>query len=108
MTAPAPLVRLHHASFGYADRRVVTGADLELHQGEVVALLGPNGSGKSTLVRGILGLTTTQGGDVELFGTPRERFTEHTRIGYVPQRHSLSASVRDWTYPFASIRWSVT
>ena len=94
MTAPAPLVRLHHASFGYADRRVVTGADLELHQGEVVALLGPNGSGKSTLVRGILGLTTTQGGDVELFGTPRERFTEHTRIGYVPQRHSLSTSVR--------------
>ena len=94
MTAPPPLVRLHGASFGYADRLVVSGVDLELHQGEVVALLGPNGSGKSTLVRGILGLTAEQGGDVELFGTPRERFTDHTRIGYVPQRHSLSASVR--------------
>ena len=94
MTHHAPLVRLHGASFGYADRRVVSNADLELHSGEVVALLGPNGSGKSTLVRGILGLTTAQGGDVELFGTPRDRFTEHTRIGYVPQRHSLSASVR--------------
>jgi len=94
MTGHPALVRLHGASFGYADRLVVSGVDLELHQGEVVALLGPNGSGKSTLVRGILGLTAEQGGDVELFGTPRERFTEHTRIGYVPQRHSLSASVR--------------
>ncbi len=90
----APILRLRSASFGYADRAVVSGIDLDLHRGEVVALLGPNGSGKSTLVRGILGLTTQQGGRVELFGTPRERFTDHTRIGYVPQRHSLSASVR--------------
>ena len=94
MTDQSPLVRLHGASFGYTDRPVVSGVDLELHAREVVALLGPNGSGKSTLVRGILGLTAQQGGDVELFGTPRDRFTEHTRIGYVPQRHSLSASVR--------------
>jgi zinc transport system ATP-binding protein len=89
-----PLLRLRSASFGYAERAVVTGVDLELRRGEVVALLGPNGSGKSTLVRGILGLTTRQAGVVELFGTPQERFTEHTRIGYVPQRHSLSTSVR--------------
>jgi zinc transport system ATP-binding protein len=89
-----PLLRLRSASFGYAHRRVVSEVDLELREGEVVALLGPNGSGKSTLVRGILGLTPLQGGSVELFGVPRDRFTEHTRIGYVPQRHSLSASVR--------------
>ena len=68
--------------------------DLSVHPGEVVALLGPNGSGKSTLVRGALGLVERQGGEVLLLGTPRERFDEHTRIGYVPQRHSLSTSVR--------------
>ena len=37
MTEPPPLIRLHGASFGYADRLVVSGVDLELHQGEVVA-----------------------------------------------------------------------
>ena len=51
-----PLVELRSASFGYADRRVVTEVDLAVRPGEVVALLGPNGSGKSTLVRGVLGL----------------------------------------------------
>ena len=60
MTDQPPLVRLHGASFGYADRPVVSGVDLELHPREVVALLGPNGSGKSTLVRGILGLTRSR------------------------------------------------
>ncbi|GAA4403562.1 metal ABC transporter ATP-binding protein [Fodinibacter luteus] len=96
MTTPStsPLVRLRSAAFGYADRPVVSGVDLDVSAGEVVALLGPNGSGKSTLVRGILGLADRHAGEVELFGTPLDRFDEHTRIGYVPQRHSLSASVR--------------
>ena len=89
-----PLVELRSASFGYADRRVVTEVDLAVRPGEVVALLGPNGSGKSTLVRGVLGLVDRQGGEVLLLGTPLERFHEHTRLGYVPQLHSLSASVR--------------
>ena len=90
----APLIELRSASFGYTDRRVVSDVDLAVHPGEVVALLGPNGSGKSTLVRGVLGLVERQGGEILLLGTPRERFDEHTRIGYVPQRHSLSTSVR--------------
>lgn len=89
-----PVLRLRSASFGYADRVVVSHVDLDVRSGDVVALLGPNGSGKSTLVKGLLGLDDHLGGDVELFGVPRERFRDFTRIGYVPQRHSLSASVR--------------
>ncbi|MBR7744102.1 metal ABC transporter ATP-binding protein [Phycicoccus sp. BSK3Z-2] len=94
MSPDVPLIDLRSAAFGYADRTVVSGVDLTVDAGEVVALLGPNGSGKSTLVRGLLGLAEQHGGEALLLGTPRDRFTEHTRIGYVPQRHSLSASVR--------------
>lgn len=90
----APIIELRRASFGYADQPVVTGANLTVRPGEVVAVLGPNGSGKSTLVRGLLGLNDHLGGDVELFGQPRESFSDFARLGYVPQRHTLSASVR--------------
>jgi zinc transport system ATP-binding protein len=90
----APILQLARASFGYADRRVVHDASLTVWPGEVVAVLGPNGSGKSTLVRGLLGLNDHLGGDVELFGQPRESFSDFARLGYVPQRHTLSASVR--------------
>lgn len=89
-----PIIRLEGASFGYGDLAVISDVDLTVSAGEVVAVLGPNGSGKSTLVRGLLGLNDQVAGRVELFGVPRDGFTEHSRIGYVPQRHTLSSSVR--------------
>ena len=89
-----PILELTRAAFGYADQVVVQGATLTVHSGEVVAVLGPNGSGKSTLVRGLLGLNDQLGGEVRLFGEPRETFGDFARLGYVPQRHTLSASVR--------------
>ncbi|WP_082553399.1 metal ABC transporter ATP-binding protein [Phycicoccus sp. Root101] len=89
-----PIIELRRASFGYADQTIVQAADLTVHAGEVVAVLGPNGSGKSTLVRGLLGLNDQLGGEVRLFGQPRDSFHDHARLGYVPQRHTLSASVR--------------
>jgi zinc transport system ATP-binding protein len=88
------IVSLREASFGYADQAVVSGVSLDIHAGEVVAILGPNGSGKSTMVKGILGLNDHIGGQVELFGTPFDQFRDHARMGYVPQRHTLSTSVR--------------
>ena len=88
-----PVIRLRGASFGYSDRRVVADVDLDIRAGETVALLGANGSGKSTLVKGLLGIADRLGGEVDLFGTPQQRFTRRYLIGYVPQRHTLSASV---------------
>jgi zinc transport system ATP-binding protein len=93
MTAQT-ILELDRATFGYADQPVLTAATLRVSPGEVVAVLGPNGSGKSTLVRGVLGLNDQLGGTVRLFGTPREDFTDMALLGYVPQRHTLSASVR--------------
>ena len=88
-----PVIEAHHLAVGYGDTAVVRDADLVVHAGERVAVLGANGSGKTTLVRGVLGLATVMGGRLLLFGTPAEKFTDRARIGYVPQRHTLGASV---------------
>ncbi len=94
MSTGAPIISLRHAAFGYAESAIVRDVSLDIFPSEVVALLGPNGSGKSTLVKGLLGLSDHLGGEVRLFGTPRARFHDHARLGYVPQRHTLSSSVR--------------
>ncbi|AKU16573.1 metal ABC transporter ATP-binding protein [Luteipulveratus mongoliensis] len=96
MTNPvaSTVISLKSASFGYADQAIVRRVDLTIGSGQVVALLGPNGSGKSTLVRGLLGLNEHLGGEVQLFDEPLDRFKDRYRLGYVPQRHTLSASVR--------------
>ena len=40
----------HHVSFGYDDRRVLDGFELEVAPGEHVGVTGPSGVGKSTLI----------------------------------------------------------
>ncbi|QRM57199.1 sn-glycerol-3-phosphate ABC transporter ATP-binding protein UgpC [Sinorhizobium sp. BG8] len=64
-------------SFGSAD--IIKGIDLDIADGEFVALVGPSGCGKSTLLRIISGLESASGGDIALDGrivneaNPRER-----------------------------------
>jgi zinc transport system ATP-binding protein len=88
-----PVVALRDASVAYDGRTAVSGVDLVVGPGEVVAVLGANGSGKSTVVRAVVGLLPLTSGTLELFGTPRDRFREWTRLGYVPQRGGATTGV---------------
>jgi ATP-binding cassette, subfamily F, member 3 len=49
------LLKLEHATLGYADTPVLSGVDWAILAGERIGLLGPNGAGKSTLLRAIAG-----------------------------------------------------
>ncbi|MCF6743216.1 ATP-binding cassette domain-containing protein [Blastococcus sp. KM273128] len=86
-------VGLRGASIGYGDVPVVQDVDLTVHPGEALAVLGSNGSGKTTLARGLLGLASVLGGEVTVLGAPVGRLRERGRVGYVPQRHTVSGAV---------------
>lgn len=49
-------------------KRVVQGVNLDVREGEIVALVGASGSGKSTLGRAVLGLRPLAGGSVRING----------------------------------------
>ncbi len=61
-------VRDLHKRFGR--KPVLRGIDLDVAQGEVVALVGANGAGKTTLMRMICGLAKPDRGEISLGGAP--------------------------------------
>ena len=94
--APLALVGVErHYSQGDAKLHILTGADLVLASGEMVALVAPSGAGKSTLLHIAGLLERPDGGDVivdnlssaELDDTARTRIRREA-IGFVyPSRH---------------------
>lgn len=66
------LLAVRGARVRYGDREVLHGVDVDVHAGELLAVLGANGSGKSTLLRAAAGLTPHLG-QVLVDGRPRGR-----------------------------------
>jgi sulfonate transport system ATP-binding protein len=72
-----PVVRIRGYGRRFGDRTVLAGIDLDLFDGEIVALLGASGSGKTTLLRALYGQDPGADGQVTV---PRERavvFQDH-------------------------------
>jgi iron complex transport system ATP-binding protein len=83
-----PLLRARALSGGSGGVEVVRDVDLEVAEGECVAVLGPNGAGKSTLLRLLAGILPASSGDVELRGKALQSWRRREvarEVGFVPQ-----------------------
>ncbi|MBI4260606.1 MAG: ATP-binding cassette domain-containing protein [Actinobacteria bacterium] len=89
MTGPSAL-SVRGLSVRYGSATVVSGVDLEVPPGEVVALLGRNGSGKSTVLRAVAGLIRPAAGSVAVAGLDVTGRPAHEvarcGVGLVPER----------------------
>ena len=77
---------------GYGERQVLSGVDLAVEQGTLIALAGPNGVGKSTLLRLIAGSLRPQQGCVTVMGTDVSTLSSRERakrVAVVPQAPEL-------------------
>ena len=77
----------------FRKRPVIRDVSLEVHRGEVVALLGPNGSGKTSCFYTIAGLVAPDSGEIILDGRDVTALPMYRRarmgIGYLPQEVSI-------------------
>ena len=81
---------LSNISKNFGEFSALHDIDLEIPEGELVALLGPSGCGKTTLLRIIAGLEQTDKGKILLNGEDKTDFHVSQRgIGFVFQHYAL-------------------
>ncbi|PBC70779.1 histidine kinase-like protein [Streptomyces sp. TLI_235] len=95
--ARVPLLSLRGISKRYGTLQALSNVDLEVAQGEVVALVGDNGAGKSTLIKTIAGVSAPDTGVIEWEGRPvelrRPRDAQRLGIATVYQDLALCESL---------------
>jgi ABC-2 type transport system ATP-binding protein len=71
--------------------RALDGVSIEVHAGELTALVGPDGAGKTTLIRLMAGLLRANSGSLAVLGIDPAVQPQRVqdRIGYMPQKFGL-------------------
>ena len=84
-------IKVESLKKNFGERKVISSLNLEISQGESVAITGPNGSGKTTLLKLLLALLRPSSGKVTYFDNdrvlPREELRQ--RISFVAPYLSL-------------------
>ncbi len=87
-----PALRVRDLQAFYGKSHILQGLDLDVGEGEIVALLGRNGAGRSTTVKAIMGMVETQGEIVwrgrNIQGLKPYEIA-HLGIGYVPENRDV-------------------
>ena len=78
-------VKIRNLQKSYGDLKVIRGIDLDVHEGEVIALVGPSGCGKSTFLRCINKLEDVTGGTIVIEGNTLCE-EKDGKVHYVPEQ----------------------
>jgi branched-chain amino acid transport system ATP-binding protein len=77
MAGNQPLLQVRGVQSFYGNIQALKGIDLDVHQGEIVAMIGANGAGKSTLMMTICGSPQARHGSVTFDGQDITKLPTH-------------------------------
>lgn len=95
------MLQIRNLSACYGSILALKGVDIEVKEGEMIAVVGPNGAGKTTLLRSISGLTRICSGEIVLEGNRIDSLEPHQiarlRVAHCMEGRRLFAqqSVKD-------------
>jgi sulfonate transport system ATP-binding protein len=94
VTTTTPVATINHLTRSFDERRVLDDVELEIAQGEFVALIGRSGSGKSTLLRALAGLDDGIEGTVTVDGEVGVAFQDARLVPWKRVRDNVALGLR--------------
>ena len=91
------LLNVKDLQVSYGGINAVKGIDLQVHRGELVALIGANGAGKSSTLKAIAGLLTPSAGEIEFASKQTKKSLQAPRTKRQPNRVIAKTGVRTST-----------
>ncbi len=88
-------IEAHALTRRFGDQTAVDAVELNVHAGEIFALLGVNGAGKTTLIRMLTGLLRPSAGDALIFGRSITREMDQIKplLGVSPQETAVAPNL---------------
>lgn len=83
------IISLKGVCHSYGEKTVLNGVDLDVNEGDFVAITGPNGGGKTTMLRLILHLLKPTEGSVEYYHEGVA--ADSLQFGYLPQKNAIDS-----------------
>lgn len=87
----ANVLEIKNACLKFGERSIWNDLNLDVQEGEFVAVIGANGSGKSMLLKSILGQQQLTSGSVSFLNKPAGH--GNAQIGYIPQHRQVDAGL---------------
>ena len=81
----SPVLSLRGMTKAFGGTLAVSEVDLDLHRGEILALLGQNGAGKSTVIKMLAGVYAPDAGSMMLDDAPYDPHTNRHGIAFIHQ-----------------------
>jgi polar amino acid transport system ATP-binding protein len=81
------MIKVEHLSKSYGDLLVLKDISIEIHQGEVIAIIGPSGTGKSTFLRCLNLLDQPTNGSIQVNGV--DILAKGTDVALVRQKMNM-------------------
>ena len=91
------MLNLNNYNVAYGQSRVISDMNLDIGEGEIIALVGRNGMGKTTLLKSLIGMVPQESGEILLDGQDISAQQSHERvasgIGFVPQGRMIFSTM---------------
>ena len=90
-----PMIKIRQLKIAFGDKLVLNDLDLDVYEGETLAVIGPSGTGKSTVIKVLTGLLPPTNGSVVIDGQETSGYSEEEwdglrrRMGVVFQYSAL-------------------